>query len=112
VRRGYLAPYARAGERAAIGAFVRDIPMRAGHPSWALLGAIEAALPRFADRPAAIAWGERDWCFTSAFRAEWQRRLPRASVRAEPEAGHWVLEDAGERVLPWLRGFLADHPVR
>ncbi len=107
VRRGYLAPHATWRDRVATLAFVRDIPLAAGHPSWDELVRIEASLPEFRDRPMLIVWGERDWCFTPAFRAEWQRRFPDAEVRIAADAGHWVLEDAGERALSWIAEFLA-----
>ncbi|MDP6538490.1 MAG: alpha/beta fold hydrolase [Planctomycetota bacterium] len=111
VRRGYLAPYDSWEHRIAIWKFVADIPMTPRHPSYADLAAIDAALPVLRDRPALIAWGERDWCFTPAFRHAWAERLPRAEVHPIEDAGHLVLEDAHEQVLPWLRAFL-ERPTR
>jgi haloalkane dehalogenase len=107
VRRGFLAPYADAASRIAHWRFVQDIPMSPRHPSYATLEEIDAGIPRLADRPAAIYWGERDFCFTPAFRRMWERRLPGAEVHGIEDAGHYVLEDAHERILPWLRDFLA-----
>lgn len=106
VREGMLAPYGSWGERLAILRFVQDIPMTSDHPSYEALVEIENALPRFADRPMLIVWGERDWCFTPAFREEWQRRFPAAEVHALSDAGHLVLEDAPERVVALVRAFL------
>jgi haloalkane dehalogenase len=107
VAEGLLAPYASWSERVAIQRFVEDIPMQPGHPSWPTLVAIEDGLARLRDKPALILWGERDWCFTPAFREEWQRRFPRAQVERFDDAGHYVLEDARERVLVSLRRFLS-----
>jgi haloalkane dehalogenase len=106
VRRGYLFPYDSWEHRAALHAFVRDIPLRSGDPSWAELAAIERSLESFADRPVLLLWGERDWCFTGAFRAEWQRRFPRARVLRFEDAGHYVFEDAGEPFVRELAHFL------
>jgi len=53
-----------------------------------------------------IVWGERDWCFTPAFREEWQRRFPDAQVHAFQDAGHYVLEDARDRAVPAIQEFL------
>jgi cis-3-alkyl-4-acyloxetan-2-one decarboxylase len=103
---GLLAPYGSWGERVAIQRFVDDIPMRPGHPSWPALLEIEQGLPRLREKPALILWGERDWCFTPAFREEWQRRLPNARAHAFADAGHYVLEDARERVLEAMQDFL------
>jgi hypothetical protein len=32
-------------------------------------------------------------------------------VRLVPDAGHYVVEDAHERIIPWVLEFLAKHPV-
>jgi haloalkane dehalogenase len=106
VRRAYLAPHADWSARVATLAFVRDIPLHPGHPSWDELSRIDGALELFRDRPVCILWGERDWCFTPAFRAEWERRFPGAEVHAVADAGHWILEDAGDRALAWIRAFI------
>lgn len=105
VRRGYLAPYDSWSDRIATHRFVRDIPMSPAHPSYRTLEEIDAGLARLRDKPVRIAWGERDWCFTPAFLRMWRERFPRAEVLALEEAGHYVLEDAHEQVLPWLREF-------
>ena len=107
VASGLLAPYASWGERIAIQRFVEDIPMRPGHPSWPALVEIEQGLARLRGKPMLIVWGERDWCFTPAFREEWQRRFPEAEVRSFAGAGHYVMEDAREGVLEAMEGFLS-----
>jgi haloalkane dehalogenase len=106
VREGYLAPYRSWRERVALLRFVQDIPMGPGHPSWPTLLEIEQALASFRDRPMLIVWGDRDWCFTPAFREEWQRRFPEAQVHALPDAGHYVLEDARDRAIAAIKEFL------
>jgi haloalkane dehalogenase len=106
VWQGYLAPYGSWRDRVALLRFVQDIPLGPGHPSWDTLLAIEEGLPRLQDRPTLILWGERDWCFTPAFREEWQRRFPDAEVHTFPDAGHYVVEDAAEGVLSLSRDFL------
>jgi len=106
IRRAYLAPYDSWESRIATHRFVTDIPMQPEHPSFACLQAIADALPCLADKPMRIAWGERDWCFTPAFRGMWQERFPDAEVLALESAGHYLLEDAHEEVLPWLENFL------
>ena len=110
-RRGYLAPYDSFRNRIGALRFVQDIPFSPRDPSWAALQTIASGLPRLADLPLCLIWGERDWCFTPAFRREWQRRFPRAEVHVAERAGHWVVEDAREDVLRWMREFLAAHPL-
>ena len=41
-----------------------------------------------------------------AFLAEWRRRFPGAEAHEYADAGHYVLEDAHERLLPAVRAFL------
>jgi haloalkane dehalogenase len=106
VKAGYLAPYGSWRERIAVQRFVEDIPMHAGHPSWTTLAEIEAGLARLRDKPMLLVWGERDWCFTPAFREEWQRRFPAAQPLRLDGAGHYVLEDAAEVAIPRIAAFL------
>ena len=110
-RRGFLAPYAARGARTAALRFVQDIPLSESHPSYATLREVERGLEHFRKTPLCLIWGERDWCFTPAFRREWQRRFPEASVHRAERAGHWVIEDARADVLRWMRAFMAAHPI-
>lgn len=104
---GLVAPYDSWANRVATHRFVVDIPRSPAHPSWNTLVEVEQALSGLRDKPTAIAWGERDWCFTPAFRQEWQRRFPAAAVHRFEDAGHYVMEDAREGVLAALRELLA-----
>ncbi len=111
VRAGVLAPYASRPERIAIGRFVLDIPMRPHHPSYATLAGIEARLPELADRPSMFIWGMRDWCFTPWFLDRFLDFFPDAEVHRLEDAGHWVVEDAHERIVPLVERFLAVNPL-
>jgi haloalkane dehalogenase len=53
-----------------------------------------------------LCWGDDDFCFTPKFRAEWQRRFPDAEVHAWQDVGHYVCEDAPDRLLAAMGGFL------
>lgn len=111
VRRGLLAPYGSWHDRVAIQRFVEDIPMSAKHPSYTTLLQVENGLAALTPKPLLLIWGERDWCFTPAFREEFQRRFPAAEAFRLEDAGHYVFEDAIEQIIPRLRGFLAAHPL-
>ena len=52
-----------------------------------------------------------DFCFTPAVRKEWQERFPDAEVHAWPDVGHYVMEDAPDRLVEKLDDFLARHPL-
>jgi haloalkane dehalogenase len=111
VRRGYLAPYGSWHDRIATLRFVQDIPLGPGDPSWPAVLALHAGLAHFRATPALVCWGERDFVFDEHFLRQWQRELPDAEVHRFPDAGHYVLEDAGSEILPLVRAFLAAHPV-
>ncbi len=105
-KRGYLLPYDSWANRVAVSGFVQDIPMSPRHPTWATLAAVAAGIEQFGDRPALIVWGGRDFCFDDSFLAEWKRRLPAAAVHRLADAGHYVLDDAREDVVPRVATFL------
>ena len=106
IRAGYLAPYGSWEERVAVLRFVQDIPTRRGHPTWPLIEQMEQSLRTFADRPKLIFWGMRDFCFNQVFLDKWLRLCPEATVHRFDDAGHYVLEDAHERIIPQIRTFL------
>lgn len=111
LRKAYLAPYDSWAHRVAVHRFVQDIPLDPSHPSYALVKDVDEHLSDLDDRPVVICWGGRDFVFDASFLAEWRSRLPSAQVHLFPEAGHYVLEDAHEEIVPIVRGFLADHPL-
>lgn len=106
VVRGYLLPYDRPAHRVAILSFIRDIPFHPNIPSHAVFRRMEAALPQWSDRPMLICWGMRDFCFTPRFLADWIARFPKANVHRFEDAGHYVVEDAHERIVPAIKEFL------
>jgi haloalkane dehalogenase len=111
VRDAYTAPYR--GWRNAIATlrFMQDIPLREGDRAWPLVHAAGARLPEFADRPTFIGWGLRDFVFDHHFLEGFRRALPQAEVHAFADAGHYVLEDTREFLVPGIRAFLDAHPV-
>jgi haloalkane dehalogenase len=112
VRAGYLAPYDSWANRIGVLRFVQDIPIRPGDRAYGLVRSVMDGLHRFRDLPLLICWGEKDFVFDEHFLAEWQRRFPGAQVHRFPQAGHFVLEDAGAEVLALVREFLSRHPIR
>ena len=107
-RAAYQAPYDSWENRIATLRFVQDIPLEPGDRAYQLVQSVQDGLARFADRPILIGWGERDFVFDKHFLAEWQRRFPAAFVHRFPDAGHYVLEDAADELLPVIRSFLAE----
>jgi haloalkane dehalogenase len=111
VRKGYLAPYNSPENRIANLRFVQDIPMTPDVPSYPVVEHIESQLGYFRDRPALIVWGMQDFCFNDYFLDRWKNYLPDAEVHEVPEAGHYVVEDSDEQIIPWMVQFLRNHPI-
>ncbi|MEI6282378.1 MAG: alpha/beta fold hydrolase, partial [Alphaproteobacteria bacterium] len=105
-QRGFLFPYRSWADRVAVDAFVKDIPMDIRHASWPALEMTAGGLKYFSDRPALIVWGGKDFCFHDWYFAEWKRRLPQATAHYLTDAGHYVLEDAAQEVVPLVAQFL------
>jgi haloalkane dehalogenase len=103
VKNGYRYPYGSWADRVAIDAFVKDIPLSKSHRSWKTLVGIEESLSTWATRPVQIIWGMRDWCFHEPILQEWTEWLPDAAVHRINDAGHFLLEDAGEQIIPLIR---------
>jgi haloalkane dehalogenase len=106
VRRAYRAPYDSWHNRIATLRFVQDIPLGPHDRAYALAKWVDDHVGRLRELPVFIGWGARDFVFDRDFLAEWRRRLPSAEVHAFEDAGHYVLEDAGERLIPKLRDFV------
>jgi acyl-CoA synthetase (AMP-forming)/AMP-acid ligase II/pimeloyl-ACP methyl ester carboxylesterase len=104
VRDGYLAPYASADRRKAIGQFVEDIPLDPSHPSATALDDVAASLEELADTPALLIWGAADKVFGDLYLHDLEARLPHADVHRHPTAGHFVSEDvdAAAAIMDWV----------
>ena len=106
IKSGYLAPYNNIHNRVAILRFVQDIPWNAGRQSYQVINKIEKNLHQFSKIPILILWGKKDFCFTEKFLSYWQKYFPKAQVHTFNDAGHYVLEDAYEKMIPLIEDFL------
>ena len=110
-KRALLSPYNSWHNRISTLRFVQDIPLKAGDPGYDIVADSEKRLHQFADRPAIACWGLKDFVFDADFLDGFRQRLPQLDVHAWEDAGHYVLEDAHERIIPLVTQFLADHPL-
>src|SRR3546814_7114519 len=85
---------------------MQDIPLREGDRAWPLVAEAGRRLGEFADRPAFIGWGLRDFVFDRHFLAGFRDALPRARVMAFDDAGHYVLEDRSEEHTSELQSLM------
>ena len=112
VRRAYVAPYNSWKNRISTIRFMQDIPLSPKDAAWPLLEAAGKALPSFANRPAFIGWGLKDFVFDQHFLARFRADRPQAQVHAFEDAGHYVLEDRHEVLVPAIRAFLDANPIQ
>ena len=111
VRAGYLAPYDSWAHRVAVYRFVLDIPLNPRHPSYQTLLQVEQGLAQFRQHPVCLIWGMRDWCFSPWFIERFLDFFPQAEVHRLSDAGHYLVEDAHERIVPLIKDFLTENPI-
>ncbi|MFU8802524.1 MAG: alpha/beta fold hydrolase [Bradymonadaceae bacterium] len=111
VAAAYTAPYDTPENRIATLRFVQDIPLSPGDPAFEIVQGVEENLGQFDDRPVLICWGGKDFVFDRHFLARWKEILPSAKVVEFPDAGHYVLEDKADEIVPLVESFLAEHPI-
>jgi haloalkane dehalogenase len=110
-RRAYVAPYDSWAKRIATLRFVQDIPLSPADRAWPVVQAAGERLADFANRPAFIGWGLKDFVFDRHFLDGFRQALPRAETMAFADAGHYVLEDKAEVLVPAIRRFVDNNPV-
>ena len=111
VRAAYNAPYDSWANRISTLRFVQDIPLSSKDRAWSLVEAAGNKLHEYADRPVFIGWGLKDFVFDKHFLEVFQRALPNAEQHVFADAGHYVLEDKADVLVPAIRSFLDRHPL-
>lgn len=110
VKNAYLAPYDSWNHRISVLSFVEDIPLSKDHITYDVVDQVDKNLKQFAKLPILVCWGLNDFVFDKHYLAEWKKRLPDAEYH-EFDAGHYLLEDAGEEVIPLIEKFLQNNPL-
>jgi haloalkane dehalogenase len=106
IDRCYLYPYNTWQNRIATLRFVQDIPLSQKDASYSTLVEIENKLHLLSNIPMLLCWGGKDFCFTEHYYREWKRRFPKVLSHYFPDAGHYVLEDAFDRIGPLVKEFI------
>jgi len=112
VKAGLIAPYNCWQNRIATLKFVQDIHLTENNPSYGIVKQVDKSMKLFLNLPILICWGKHDFVFDLDYLKEWQRRFPDADAHLFSEAGHYVLEDVPEKIIPLTREFLQKHPCR
>lgn len=109
VLRAYVEVQGNWDARAGTLAFPRLIPVDPADPAARLLEASGRFLEAFRG-PVLLVWGMLDPVFPPALLAQWRERFPDAPVLELDDAGHYLQEDAAERIVPQIRSFLDAQP--
>ena len=72
-----------------------------------LISEAEEGLARLSQHPVFLGWGLKDFVFDHHFLSVWQSYFPDAEVVRYPDAGHYVLEDAADDLIPKISDFLS-----
>jgi pimeloyl-ACP methyl ester carboxylesterase len=109
VKHAYREPHPSWSSRTPILVFPRQIPSGPEGAVSDLLGEIEQRLERdFRSKPVGIAWAMKDIAFTpDILERAWLNTFPDATVLRLDDAGHYLQEDAHERIVPALLEHLA-----
>jgi haloalkane dehalogenase len=111
VRRAFEAPYDSWANRISTLRFVQDIPLQPGDRAWDIVAASEKKLREYAGRPVFYGWGLRDFVFDRHFLDAFRAQLPATEEHVFHDAGHYVLEDKADVLVPAIRRFLDAHPI-
>ncbi len=107
MRAAYLAPYNSWHNRLSVHRFIQDIPLNRADRAFDVVANTEQSLGLFRNLPIMICWGMRDFVFDIHFLNRWIELFPDAEVHRFPDAGHYVLEDARDQIIPLAHAFLA-----
>lgn len=97
----YLEPFASPDEREAPWVLARELM---GSADW--YRSLWDQRARIVDKPSLVLWGMKDPTFGPAYLARWETELTNASVVQVEHAGHFVPEEAPDRVTREVRSFL------
>ena len=110
VAAGYVEPYDSWAHRIAVHRFVQDIPLEENDRAYPVVKETADALVLLVGKPMLICWGLKDFVFGHQFLDEWLCRFPGADVQRFEDCGHYILEDAGDEIIPLVRRFVDGRP--
>lgn len=96
----YRRPMATVARREATHVFPREIV-----GSTPFLAEVASTLPRLAQKPALLCWGDKDVAFREKELKRMQALFPKARTLPLPGSGHFVQEDAPDEIAAALRSW-------
>jgi haloalkane dehalogenase len=109
VKRAYRDVHQGWADRTPILVFPREIPVDGEGPVVAMTTEIEERMKRdFRSKPVHVTWAMKDVAFLPAYLDTlWLDTFPDATVTKLDDAGHYLQEDAHERIVPELVRFVS-----
>jgi haloalkane dehalogenase len=108
--RAYTAPFPNRASCIGAIAFPRDIPVGENHPSANTMRSIRNKLNLLNDKAKIIIWGMQDQIFPKRVLDWWKKVYPNAESHELYEAGHFLQEDAPEKIIAIITDFLRKNP--
>ena len=109
IRKAFVAPFDTWKNRISTLRFVQDIPLKPTDRNYDLVSEISDKLEHFKETPTLICWGLKDFVFDKHFLAQWQQKLPQATVHKFSDCGHYILEDARDEVVSLITDFVLEN---
>lgn len=109
IKAAYLAPHPRWSTRTGVLAFPRAIPVTPHEPDWEPFARMleQGMEAKLRDIPVTLMWALQDPAFRlDTLEGMWLRTFPDATVVKLPDAGHYLQEDAHEKIIPELLTFV------
>lgn len=110
IMEAYRAPFPTPESRLAMLCWSRDIPVQETDVSYAEMKRIEHGLSLFQEIPVLLVCGMLDPVIPTAVLRRWQQVYPQAKTYELEDASHFLQEDAPERIVRWIEGFLKTNP--
>lgn len=108
--RAYTAPFPDRASCIGAIAFPRDIPIGDDHSSADTMRSIQKKLGLLSDKAKIIIWGTQDPIFPKRMLDWWKKVCPGTESHELPEAGHFLQEDAPEKIVAIITDFLRKNP--
>jgi haloalkane dehalogenase len=106
LKKAYTAPFPDKASCKGARAFPLDIPSSEDHPTASYMQETRDHLDDLQSTPKILIWGMQDPIFPPKVIEFWRRIYPDVEVFEIPEAGHFLQEDAPEKIVGFIQNFL------
>ncbi|TFG04613.1 MAG: alpha/beta fold hydrolase [Promethearchaeota archaeon] len=108
MKKAYMGPFPTPESNIGARAFPLDIPKGTDHPSSQIMQEVRDNLHLFENTPKIIIWGMKDRIFPPKIIQVWLKQYPNTTVYELSDAGHFLQEDAPEKIIAIIDQFLSE----